>query len=120
MSVAWQAVWDRRGTGPLRCISVMVRPCVRACVRASRPLPPHSPRTPSTQVASLRDGAAAVEALRADAASLQEALSEGERLAALNSEMRLVSVGMEALRHEQARLAPVAAQAQVGCSCCDS
>jgi hypothetical protein len=56
----------------------------------------------------------ALAALRSEAAALAEAAAEGERLASLNSEMRLITIGSDSLRQEHARLSPLAAQAQVG------
>lgn len=65
-------------------------------------------------MAELQAAARRAQELRDEAVHLQSQVAGSERLAALNSEMRLINMGAEGLRAEQARLAPLAAQAQVG------
>lgn len=66
------------------------------------------------QVAALRADVADVDvdALRAEHARLSGAAAEADRLAALNSELRLICVGLDELAAEQARLAPLAGRAR--------
>lgn len=65
------------------------------------------------QVAALKGSADSVALLQQQQEGLQATAAESERLAALNSEMRLLGMGADALRQEHVRLVPLAAEAAV-------
>lgn len=76
------------------------------------PLHPPTPFLPAPgQISSLKSSTADLEALRREYAALEAAAAEGEGLAALNSELRLILLGAEGAVEEHERLVPLAREA---------
>jgi DNA anti-recombination protein RmuC len=65
------------------------------------------------QVSELKARCSELPALRNEQRQLSADASEAERLAALNSELRLRNLDLSSLQHEAARLGPLAEEAQM-------
>lgn len=105
-------VWSAQARGLIFTAAVKRQSCAQLSEVIVFALEPSShPAHANTQVSELKSSCSALPALRDEQQQLVSAAAEADRLAALNSELRLQGLDLAGLQAEAARLGPLADEA---------